>query len=713
MLILIGVKGPGRGHVFEISRHAPQVLGRQSKSICVPDSAMSRRHAELTFEDGQWFIHDLGSTNGTFVNGKRVEGPTLLNDGDQVHAGMTLLIVGHTEQQVQDPASVGSQADRLVAAFEGVDADHGPEESVGDDLAATIVHPAEASAAHEQMVTSEEMEHLLAEVEAEEAVKAHEADEQYPSGKPTGVEPASKPSEPIESAAVSADESPGESAGDVPPDLESEAVAAVTSESDDEAGVLTEAASQPRPEFPAPTGEAVELPSVVPGAESLPQVESEHDDAMQAKAVVPAGAPVSVATPVVTRGRSRVAWSLMTVMLLVLLGFNVTLYIQLRQAQADQRQMRLLLQEMRSRSAVQGPASDTVAVAPERSAVETSLGQLVDPIGVISLGPIIWKLDPPDDTAMAGFGPTMLDVGESAGAVALSPPSVEQRDSSRQELLTAVVWPDEPPTPPAAAATAARSTTEAAPAEAIVPEPESELSIPSPAAEAAPALRPIEVDLIDEMIGVLSNDEPGEPVAEPPRSDELARISDALHNAGSVAFLIDASGSLVDTLPLVIERVSGLIAELEPAQRFTVIFFQGGKVIEVKPAGLRPATDERKTQVTQWMDPARGRVIPRGAANPVNALRRAIGYAPDHLCICSDNIVGTRAGQVDQAQLLSVLAELNEDKRVRISTIQFFYPDPQNTLRIIAEQHGGVHEFIDAPARTPATGESDGLVVLE
>ena len=53
---------------------------------------MSRAHAELRFEpQGVWSLTDLGSTNGTFVNGREI-GTQLLREGDHITIGMTNLV---------------------------------------------------------------------------------------------------------------------------------------------------------------------------------------------------------------------------------------------------------------------------------------------------------------------------------------------------------------------------------------------------------------------------------------------------------------------------------------------------------------------------------------------------------------------------------------------------------------------------------------------
>ncbi len=59
-----------------------------------PEAKVSRRHARITFRDGQYFLEDLGSTNGTFVNRGRRLSPgahQVLNDGDEIIVGKTFL----------------------------------------------------------------------------------------------------------------------------------------------------------------------------------------------------------------------------------------------------------------------------------------------------------------------------------------------------------------------------------------------------------------------------------------------------------------------------------------------------------------------------------------------------------------------------------------------------------------------------------------------
>jgi hypothetical protein len=69
------------------------VIGRDESSadLVLPNSNVSRRHAELTSDAAGWHIADLGSTNGTRVNGMRVSAPVDLHGGDTIALGLLTL----------------------------------------------------------------------------------------------------------------------------------------------------------------------------------------------------------------------------------------------------------------------------------------------------------------------------------------------------------------------------------------------------------------------------------------------------------------------------------------------------------------------------------------------------------------------------------------------------------------------------------------------
>jgi len=73
---------------------APAVVGRsQEADIIVDDSYASDFHFRIGQQEGRIVVNDLGSTNGTYVNGRRVTTPTSLSKGDSVQIGKTIFEV--------------------------------------------------------------------------------------------------------------------------------------------------------------------------------------------------------------------------------------------------------------------------------------------------------------------------------------------------------------------------------------------------------------------------------------------------------------------------------------------------------------------------------------------------------------------------------------------------------------------------------------------
>jgi two-component system cell cycle response regulator len=86
-LVLLHPPGPDIGRRIALT-HQQYIVGRDTdSSFVVPRSSVSRQHAKLHFEDDLWWVVDMGSTNGTFVNEHRCVAPRQLTDGDQVRFG--------------------------------------------------------------------------------------------------------------------------------------------------------------------------------------------------------------------------------------------------------------------------------------------------------------------------------------------------------------------------------------------------------------------------------------------------------------------------------------------------------------------------------------------------------------------------------------------------------------------------------------------------
>jgi len=80
--------GPEAGRIVRLSTTKPNTLGRADEcTIPLADARLSRVHATIKHVGGTWMLIDEGSTNGTFVNGSRVEKYSALDDGTRIDLG--------------------------------------------------------------------------------------------------------------------------------------------------------------------------------------------------------------------------------------------------------------------------------------------------------------------------------------------------------------------------------------------------------------------------------------------------------------------------------------------------------------------------------------------------------------------------------------------------------------------------------------------------
>jgi predicted component of type VI protein secretion system len=109
--------GPLAGHRVEVTETL--VLGRQAADLVIDDPQVSRRHAALRPAGDALEVEDLGSRNGTWVNGTRIDGPTRLAPGDRVRVGDTTFEV---EALPVAGAPAGPEAPAPAAATEAAQA---------------------------------------------------------------------------------------------------------------------------------------------------------------------------------------------------------------------------------------------------------------------------------------------------------------------------------------------------------------------------------------------------------------------------------------------------------------------------------------------------------------------------------------------------------------------------------------------------------------
>ncbi len=112
---LIMRSGPQTGGVFPL--HKTEVsLGRDlTNDLVVSDPEVSRHHARLYFQGNTYVLEDLGSTNGTFVNGIRLTGPYPLRSGETISLGERVVFL---YEAVDEDATVVSPSSRVPAGGE-------------------------------------------------------------------------------------------------------------------------------------------------------------------------------------------------------------------------------------------------------------------------------------------------------------------------------------------------------------------------------------------------------------------------------------------------------------------------------------------------------------------------------------------------------------------------------------------------------------------
>lgn len=101
--LLVVVRGPNQGARFLLDRDVTTVGRHPSSDIFLDDITVSRRHAEFRRDAGGLWVHDVGSLNGTYVDGRRAE-DQLLATGDEVQVGkfkFVVFISGGQEQTAE------------------------------------------------------------------------------------------------------------------------------------------------------------------------------------------------------------------------------------------------------------------------------------------------------------------------------------------------------------------------------------------------------------------------------------------------------------------------------------------------------------------------------------------------------------------------------------------------------------------------------------
>jgi pSer/pThr/pTyr-binding forkhead associated (FHA) protein len=86
------VHDAGKDKATTVALRGSTEIGRGNGcAIRLEDTYVSQMHARLADRDGSWYVEDLGSTNGTYLNDRRVQSPVEVHAGDVVRVGKTVL----------------------------------------------------------------------------------------------------------------------------------------------------------------------------------------------------------------------------------------------------------------------------------------------------------------------------------------------------------------------------------------------------------------------------------------------------------------------------------------------------------------------------------------------------------------------------------------------------------------------------------------------
>jgi pSer/pThr/pTyr-binding forkhead associated (FHA) protein len=99
------VEGAGAGRLVALGGGATVGRGKDA-DLVLADELVSRRHARVIPSGSGAVVEDLGSRNGTYLNGEGIHGPTRLDPGDQLQLGVTLVELRSASQIAERPSAV-------------------------------------------------------------------------------------------------------------------------------------------------------------------------------------------------------------------------------------------------------------------------------------------------------------------------------------------------------------------------------------------------------------------------------------------------------------------------------------------------------------------------------------------------------------------------------------------------------------------------------
>ena len=119
--IVVNEKG---GEQKRLEFDKPEVtIGRvQGNDIILPKGNVSKRHSRIVLKDGKFIIVDLKSTNGTYVNGRKITSPLVVKGSDKIYIGDFILSI----EEMAGAGAAGPPSRRKIARTSSHQSDHTP-----------------------------------------------------------------------------------------------------------------------------------------------------------------------------------------------------------------------------------------------------------------------------------------------------------------------------------------------------------------------------------------------------------------------------------------------------------------------------------------------------------------------------------------------------------------------------------------------------------
>src|SRR3954468_17792907 len=118
MVILTLTEKGGEPKQLSFDKNEATIGRVQGNDVVLPKGNVSKRHCRIYSQDGHFSVEDLKSTNGTYVNGRKITEPTVVSTADKVYVGDFIVRVDNaTPAEVPTPPPPGNEAGSLSIAL--------------------------------------------------------------------------------------------------------------------------------------------------------------------------------------------------------------------------------------------------------------------------------------------------------------------------------------------------------------------------------------------------------------------------------------------------------------------------------------------------------------------------------------------------------------------------------------------------------------------